>query len=79
MAAGIPALSETAIAATSRLLQYIYRRYGRFPAYLPPIHTISGFQAGHLDTEFYDHYYRPEALARPSAGTWPAGTRRAPA
>jgi hypothetical protein len=63
VSAGIPALSETAIAATIAYCEYIYRRYGRFPAYLPPIHTISGFQAGHLDTEFYDHFYRPEALS----------------
>ena len=63
VSAGIPDLSEAAIAATSAYCAYIYRRYGRFPAYLPPIHTISGFQVAHLDTEFYDRYYRPEALS----------------
>jgi hypothetical protein len=42
---------------------YIYRRYGRFPTYMPPFRTVLGFQACHLDTEFYRHYYRPDALS----------------
>jgi hypothetical protein len=63
VSAGIPNLSEPAIAATIAYCEYVYRRYKRFPAYLPPIHTISGFQVSHLDTEFYDHFYRPEALS----------------
>jgi hypothetical protein len=60
--AEVPAPEEKAIEATIAYCEYIYRRYGRFPAYLPPFHTVLGFQACHLDVEFYDRYYRPEAL-----------------
>ena len=59
----IPALSEAAIAATSAYCEYLYERYGRFPVYLTPYRTVLGFQACHLDAEFYDRFYRPEALA----------------
>ena len=79
VSAGIPDLSEKAIAATIAYCDYIFRRYGRFPAYLPPIHTISGFQVGHLDAEFYDRYYRPEALSetqRAHFARWHAPGRR---
>jgi hypothetical protein len=59
----IPALSEAGIAATVAHCEYIWRRYGRFPAYLPPYRTVVGFQACHLDGEFYERFYRPEALS----------------
>ena len=58
----IPATSEAAIQATTACCEYIWNRYGRFPAYLTPYRTVLGFQACHLDAEFYDKYYRPEAL-----------------
>ncbi len=41
----IPAPSEAAIAATSAYCDYIYQRYGRFPAYSAPFRTILGYQA----------------------------------
>jgi hypothetical protein len=59
----IPALSEAAIAATAAYCEYLWDRYGRFPVYLTPYRTVLGFQACHLDAEFYDRFYRPEALA----------------
>jgi hypothetical protein len=59
----IPPVSEAAIAATSAYCEYLWNRYGRFPAYLTPYRTVLGFQACHLDAEFYDRFYRPEALA----------------
>ena len=55
--------SAEAIAAAIAFCNYIYRRYGRFPAYPPPFRTVLGFQAGHLDVDFYDKFYRPEALS----------------
>jgi hypothetical protein len=58
----IPATSEAAIAATTAYCEYLYERYGRFPVYLTPYRTVLGFQACHLDAEFYDRFYRPEAL-----------------
>jgi hypothetical protein len=59
----IPDINEAAIEATIAYCNYIYERYGRFPAYMPPFRTVTGFQACHLDVEFYDHFYRPEALS----------------
>src|SRR5205823_4932369 len=59
--AGIPGYSEPAIAATVAYCEYVYQRYGRFPAASGPLHTLLAFQAHHLDPAFYDRYYRPEA------------------
>jgi hypothetical protein len=54
--------SAAAQDATKAFCEYVYRRYGRFPAYQPPFRTVLGFQAGHLDLSFYERFYRPEAL-----------------
>jgi hypothetical protein len=62
----VPGISDAAIAATTAYCEYLWQRYGRFPVYLPPYRTVLGFQACHLDTEFYDRFYRPEALGRQS-------------
>lgn len=61
---GIPPVSERAIAATTAHCEYLWRRYGRFPVHLTPYRTVLAFQACHLDGEFYDRFYRPEALSR---------------
>jgi hypothetical protein len=58
----VPELSEAAAAATVAYCEYVWKRYGRFPAYLPPFRTVVGYQGCHLDVEFYDRFYRPEAL-----------------
>ena len=58
----VPPISEAAIAATTAYCEYLWERYGRFPVYMPPYRTVLGFQACHLDAEFYDKFYRPEAL-----------------
>jgi len=55
--------SEEAIEATIAYCEFVYGRYGRFPAYQPPFRTVLGFQANHLDTAFYDRFYKPEALS----------------
>jgi hypothetical protein len=55
--------SAAAQDATIAYCEYVHRRYGRFPAYAPPLRTILGFQAGHVDLSFYDRFYRPEALS----------------
>lgn len=62
VAAESPAPSEATIAATIAYCEYVYNRYGRFPAYAPPFRTVLGFQATHLDLEFYDRFYHPDAL-----------------
>jgi hypothetical protein len=58
----IPPTSEGAISAASAYCEYLWQRYGRFPVYMPPYRTVLGFQACHLDAEFYDKFYRPESL-----------------
>ncbi len=60
----VPATSQKAIDAATAYAEYVWRRYGRFPAYLPPFRTVLGFQAVHLDPAFYAQYYKPEALAQ---------------
>jgi hypothetical protein len=55
--------STAAQGATIAYCDYVHRRYGRFPAYAPPLRTILGFQAGHVDLSFYERFYRPEALS----------------
>ena len=37
----------------------VWARYGRFPAYQPPMRTLLGFQVNHLDCAFYDRHYKP--------------------
>ena len=64
IAQGIPEISGRAVDATIAYCQYIYDRYGRFPAYMPPFRTVLGFQACHLDGEFYDRFYKTEALSQ---------------
>ena len=60
--AGVPKIDERAIAATIAVCEYLWERYGRFPVHMPPYRTVLSYQAGHLDGEFYDRFYRPEAL-----------------
>jgi hypothetical protein len=55
--------SQQAIDATIAYCDYVHKRYGRFPAYQPPFRTVLGFQANHVDTAFYDRFYKPEALS----------------
>jgi hypothetical protein len=61
--AGIPAPSEAAIEATVAYCEYIYDRYERFPAYSAPFRTVLGHQATHVDMDFYDRFYHPDALS----------------
>jgi hypothetical protein len=53
---------EAAVAATIAYCTYVFERYGRFPAYQPPFRTVLGFQANHLDLDFYERFYEAEAL-----------------
>ena len=38
--------------------QYIYDRYGKFPATIPSIFLLTYLQAQHIDLDFYDHYFK---------------------
>jgi hypothetical protein len=54
--------SDQAIQATIAYCSYLDRRYGRFPAYAAPYRTVIGYQATHVDVDFYDQYFKPEAM-----------------
>jgi hypothetical protein len=60
--AGIPRYGDRAIAATIAYCDYVYRRYGRFPAASGPFRTVSAYQVHRLDGEFYNRFYRLDAL-----------------
>jgi hypothetical protein len=62
IAPNISGLSDQTVAATMAYCEYVWTRYGRFPAHMPPFRTVLGFQAGHLDLEFYEKFYPPGAL-----------------
>lgn len=53
---------ERAIAATVAYCEYVYKRYGTFPVFSAPYRTAIGYQATHVDVEFYDRFFKPEAL-----------------
>ena len=59
--AGVPRYSDKAIAATIAYCEYIYDRYGRFPANSGPFRTVLAYQAHHLDLTFYDTFYKSDA------------------
>lgn len=61
-AAKIPAPSTAAVQATIAYCDYLFRRYGRFPAYTAPFRTVIGFQVCRVDVDFYDRFYQPGAL-----------------
>jgi hypothetical protein len=63
VSAGITGLSEAAVSAAKAYCEYVANRYGRFPATMAPYRTALGFQACHLDAEFYEKFYAPGALS----------------
>lgn len=71
----IPRVPDQAIEATIAYCEYIYQRYGRFPAYTSPFRTVLGYQATHVDVDFYDRFYRPDALSdtQRDHGRWHGG------
>ena len=62
--AGIRPYSDRAIAATIAYCDYVYERYGRFPANSGPFRTVLAHQAHHLDPDFYDRFYNPGTLTQ---------------
>jgi len=54
--------NDQAIAATVAYCEYVYKRYGTFPVFSAPYRTAIGYQATHVDVEFYDRFFKPEAL-----------------
>jgi hypothetical protein len=62
-AAKIPAPSAAAMQATIAYCDYVFRRYGRFPAYTAPFRTIIGFQVCRVDVDFYARFYASDAVS----------------
>jgi len=62
-ASQIPGPAVSAIDATIAYCEYVHRRYGRFPVYTAPFRTVIGFQVCRVDLEFYERFYRPEAVS----------------
>lgn len=60
---GIPQYSDQNIAATIAYCEYVFNRYGRFPALSGPFRTVLAYQAHHLDLDFYQKFYRTECLS----------------
>ena len=59
----IPAPSPAALQATMGYCDYVFRRYGRFPAYTAPFRTIIGFQVCRVDVGFYARFYNSDAVS----------------
>ena len=53
--------TQAQIDCIGEMAQYIYRTYGRFPARYPTILLRIYTQAHHLEHEFYDQFFGPEA------------------
>ena len=59
--------SDEFIECVSLMAQYIYDRFGRFPATVPAMYSQMYLQVHHLDLEFYDRYYGPGAYLQTHA------------
>ena len=55
------AVSEEGIACTKAVCNYIHQTYGRFPGTVDAMHLMWLMQAHHLDTDYYDRFFRPGA------------------
>jgi hypothetical protein len=58
----IPKYPDETIQATIDYCEYVYHRYGRFPAACGPFRTVLAYQAHRLDPAFYNQFYTKEAL-----------------
>ena len=65
--ASIPPYTEANIQAVIGYCEYVMKHYGQFPANFGPIRTLMAFQAHHIDTAFYDRFYRPGAYTQAHA------------
>jgi hypothetical protein len=73
--AGTVGISDEGIACTKAICNYIYETYGRFPGSLDALHLMWLMQAHHLDTDYYDRFFRPGAYGATHAAhltTWHA-------
>ncbi len=57
--AGIPEYSRATIDAVIAYCEYIFQRYGRITANFGSFRTNLGYQAHHIDLDYYDRFYVP--------------------
>jgi len=60
--AAIPRYADQTVEAAIAYCEYVYERYGRFPAMCGPFRTVLAYQAHRLDPDFYQRFYREAAL-----------------
>ena len=58
---GTVEITAEGIACTKAICNYIYNTYGRFPGGVDAMHLMWFMQAHHLDTDYYDKFFRPGA------------------
>jgi hypothetical protein len=58
----IPGYSEQLVHAIGDHIDYVYKKYGRFPAGTGPLGHLTAFQAHVLDADFYKTYYKEGIL-----------------
>lgn len=58
---GVDEYSQANIDAVVAYCEYVHRTYGRFFGNFGPLRSLMAYQVHHLDTEFYDRFYRPGA------------------
>ena len=59
--AAIERYSPELIAALAEVAQYLHDTFGKFPATIPSVYVRMYAQAQHIDLDFYDRFYGPEA------------------
>lgn len=64
-------ISEEGIACTKAVCNYIQETYGRFPGTVDAMHLMWMMQAHHLDTDYYDRFFRPGAYGASHASHLP--------
>lgn len=70
---GTVEISEEGIACTKAICNYILETYGRFPGGVDALHLMWFMQAHHVDTAYYDKFFRPGVYGATHAGhmaTW---------
>ena len=57
----VPGVSNEGVECVKDICRYIYEEYGKFPAFNDTMHLLYFIQAHHLDTDFYDKYFKDGA------------------
>ena len=57
----VPGVSDEGVECVKDICRYIYEEYGKFPAFNDTMHLLYFIQAHHLDTDFYDKYFKDGA------------------